>query len=457
MKNLVFGFIALGCAAPLFAEISVDRVLVRQQWPWSTLVKVDYEVTSDSAAVNLGVKAYVGDEEIDATKLANSISGDLYGVEPGVGSFTIDPAVAIGGDKAQVKNFKVTVSATAASASIHEKIYKIVDLETGAVTDLSRADIMNNPATYGSYETSFSAIGSDYTTSLEDVFIWTGVTNNAAYKDSKLVLRKIDANGKSFMMGQGNSSVAEGAGVSVSFTNDWWMGVFEMTQAQVNRLISDDQAWRRAYYFTDTTYNLRPADKLAYTSSIRGGTNGAQWPSGDYGNVDNEETVINKLNRLTGLVFDLPTEAQWEFSCRAGTTTSSYTGLDTISNSSRHQEIAAFLGANGRWSWSAESDYTQGSMMVGSLRPNAYGLYDMLGNLQEWCLDWYTDAANLTGGVDPRGPEAASDDNNNRVVRGGSYNAGTTDGVLVNHATWSRAGHQHSWQNLDYGMRVSLH
>jgi formylglycine-generating enzyme required for sulfatase activity len=98
-----------------------------------------------------------------------------------------------------------------------------------------------------------------------------------------------------------------------------------------------------------------------------------------------------------GYDFTLPTEAQWEYACRAGTTGARYGSLDDIA-----------------WNNSKGRDSTH---PVGQKQPNAFGLYDMLGNVWEWCSDWWADR--LPGGnvTDPVGPDSGS----YRVARGGGW------------------------------------
>lgn len=110
------------------------------------------------------------------------------------------------------------------------------------------------------------------------------------------------------------------------------------------------------------------------------------------------QKFISKMNELDSeYTYRLPTEAEWEYSCRAGTTTS-YSWDDKFSISN----YAKFNSNNG-------------PVNVKSLDPNPWGLYDMHGNVWEWTSDWYGET--LPGGVDPKGPDTGS----LRVVRGGSW------------------------------------
>ena len=102
----------------------------------------------------------------------------------------------------------------------------------------------------------------------------------------------------------------------------------------------------------------------------------------------------------TGLVLELPTSAQWEIACRAGTDGPTYAALDLICNQN--------AGANG--------------YEVGLYQPNGWQLYDMIGNRYEWCLDYFSDNITSEAVTDPLG--ATSDTEFRRVIRG-TYHAGT--------------------------------
>ncbi len=151
---------------------------------------------------------------------------------------------------------------------------------------------------------------------------------------------------------------------------------------------------------TNAQYELfRPEHK-----KLRGKNNVSTEDDDAVVNVSYQDAVdfCKWLSKKEGKTYRLPTEAEWEYACRAGTYTLYYTGDGLSSNMRRNQTIAR--------------DYKAVSLKVGQTRPNAFGLYDMHGNVEEWCLDWYGPYSSEEQ-TDPVGPA----DGEYRVTRGGSH------------------------------------
>ena len=157
----------------------------------------------------------------------------------------------------------------------------------------------------------------------------------------------------------------------VTITKDFWMGQFPVTQRQWVSVMGNNPS-----YFQDV---------------------GAEAPVEQVTFID-VEAFLAKLNASQSQwIVRLPTEAEWEYAARAGTTGETYGPLD---------EIAWYGGGNG----------SRKTHPVGQKQPNAFGLYDMLGNVWQWCQDWfgpYTDAP----AVDPQGAPTGD----KHITRGGCY------------------------------------
>lgn len=122
---------------------------------------------------------------------------------------------------------------------------------------------------------------------------------------------------------------------------------------------------------------------------------------------------LKKLSDKTGKKFRLPTEAEWEYACRAGTTTAFNTGTTIDSDFANYEATTPY--ANGIIGKDLKC-----TNKVGSYPPNAFGLHDMHGNVWEWCSDFYDkDYYKVTPTVDPQGPQVNSGD---KVMRGGAWN-----------------------------------
>ena len=155
--------------------------------------------------------------------------------------------------------------------------------------------------------------------------------------------------------GRGTREVAH----QVSLTKGFYVGVFELTRKQYELIMGTAPA--------SSDDDLCPVTKVTF-DSLRGTSEGANWPADD--EVD-AGSFMGILRAKTGLRFDLPTEAQWEYACRATTTTAFNNGKN-LDDDLNLFEIAYYKENAGC------------PQKVGSLSPNAWGLYDMHGNVWEW-------------------------------------------------------------------------
>jgi formylglycine-generating enzyme required for sulfatase activity len=182
----------------------------------------------------------------------------------------------------------------------------------------------------------------------------------------------------SFMMGSDKGDPDEKPAHKVTLTKRFYMGVYEVTQEEWEKVMGSNR------------------------SRFKGPKNPVEMVS-----WEDAQEFIRKLSDRERVTYRLPTEAEWEYACRAGTTTEFYWGDDV-----GLQEI-------GRYAWYAGN--LDGSKLdtkpVGQKKPNAWGLYDMSGNVWEWCQDWYAEKYPLERQTDPVGPKSGS----RRVIRGGSW------------------------------------
>ena len=236
-------------------------------------------------------------------------------------------------------------------------------------------------------------------------------------RTTELWLRRIEPG--TFIMGspeeeQGKSHVDERQH-RVTLTRPFFIGVFECTQKQWELVKA--RKFLRMIPGCPWAYRGRPSRHEGDTcpvecvtyNDIRG-----RYASGSSHYVE-ATSFMGVLQEKTGLVFDLPTEAEWEYACRAGT----ITALNSGKNLTR-KKACSNMAEVGRYYFN-HSDGKGGygeHTKVGSYLPNAWGLYDMHGNVWEWCLDRYGDYPD-NAVTDPKGVTKGD----SHVVRGGGWNS----------------------------------
>ncbi len=386
---LAMGFV-LGAWA---TDATISDVAVRQRWPWSRLVDINYVLScEETQLVDVAVTAYNGTTPL--TLPSASLSGDLYGLSDGAHRIVWNPTTSAYTNNGVLTKFRVQLTPSSALPPT----YMIVDLLSGDVT--------------------YHFCGTN---------LWADVTNDV-YKTTKLVLRRIPAG--TFMMGSPSGELGQDETRedyhSVTLTNDYWIGVYEVTQKQWFTLRSTNTS----HFQVDG--EKRPIEGIAYKNircylaSAENTTDPSiDWPTSGSAVADDSFMQSLRSKAGGGLLFDLPTDAEWEYACRAGTTGALNNGATNITTTSS----CPVLGTLGRYQYNggwanngtsvpnADCGTTNATAVVGSYLPNAWGLYDMHGNVWEWCLDWYTGSLGTTAVTNPVGPVSGTE----RIRRGGSW------------------------------------
>lgn len=195
-------------------------------------------------------------------------------------------------------------------------------------------------------------------------------------------LKMVYVKGGTFQMGataeQGDDAYDREKPVHEVTLSDYYIGKYEVTQGLWKAVMGSNPS-----YFDEAGDNY-PVECVSW---------------------DDIQEFIAKLNKQTGRKYALPTEAQWEYAARGGEKSQGY----KYSGGNDIDEVA--------WYWgNSEEKYTTSS--VGTKKANELGIYDMSGNVWEWCQDWYaSDYYSNSPQTNPTGPESGS----YRVLRGGSW------------------------------------
>jgi uncharacterized protein (TIGR02996 family) len=214
----------------------------------------------------------------------------------------------------------------------------------------------------------------------------------------------------------------------VTLTAGFWLAVFHVTQRQWQEVMGDNPS-----RFTQTGDQRRSLAGLDEADIEQFPVESVSWNSA--------QDLCGRLSQILGVRVGLPTEAQWEYACRAGTTTPFHFGA-IFDGSQANADVVYPTGSE------RKGPYLARPSVVGSYPPNAWGLYDMHGNLWEWCADAYT--VNLAE-LPTTDPFHAPEGDDQRVVRGGAARA---HGYRCRAAARLRYARERGHENV--GLRVCL-
>ncbi len=352
---------------------------VQQRYPWNGLVDIQLTNAQANAKVILSAKDMTTGQSLTVKTL--TLGGEAF--TNGVSVVTNDSVHLVWDTVSDVGENVIVTNARFFATLKFEPLYMVVDLSGGT-------NVTTYPITYRAGAPSRG---------------WT-----IEYKMTKLVMRRIESG--TFTMGSPSDEAGRESGETqhtVILTQDYWMGVFEITQKQYELVMGTNPSYWRPREGKDYLYRC-PVERVTY-DKIRGTGYGDLWPT--HNQVD-ADSFMGRLRGKTDMLFDLPTEAQWEYVCRAGTSTALNNGknLTSTNSCSNMAAVGRYLNNHndGKGGW---YEY---HAIVGQYKPNAWGFYDMHGNVYEWCLDWYGTLSSTTA-TNPKGGMSGS----YRVIRGGSW------------------------------------
>ena len=414
--NVRLVFLSMIAAATTCSAAVVEQVCVRQMWPWHEKVRIDYTLAGEIGElsdITVKVRDVTGNE---LKPLGSSFSGDLLEVLPGERVIWWNPAAA--GIEIGNKQLTFTLEAEA-------------DPQRYCVIDIS---VTNE------YKVTYHEKAPD------------GGWNTDEYKTTKIVFRHVKPG--SFIMGTpadeaGRRTETEGNNVKdmdlhkVTLTKDYWLAIFPVTFKQAS--IVHGSEFGKSGSYAANQKDSSPAVKLSIKNMLGmldGNTSNPTPASWYAAPVPLEGSWLYKLNAgITegalpqGTHLAIPTEAQWEYACRAGTSSAYGNGTDSIEG----------IGP-------AVPD-SKPMYPVGGYAPNAWGFYNMHGCVWQWTIDSYSGyqsgVDDLTDPYNPMTPGSYWP-----ALRGGSY--GVTSTPNRDNRSGSRYYKTYSVDDSYLGARIAI-
>lgn len=383
MRECLTLFAAVSAISLLTAEPSVSADSVHVSRTASGAVKISYTLTGEPAVITIDIQT-----NTQANAAGSWVSMDGTALASLAGA--VNRPVSVLGEESVAYWFPAKSMAGAAGDALRVTVnaWPTTAPPDYMVADLTHPDVR--------FYVSTNAL--------------PGGLGNPAYRRDKLVMRKIPAKGVVWLMGSPNkltdldNATINNFAHKVRLTSDYYAGVFELTQGQLEAL----GCANNSKFAAEANYEALPAERLGWRSIY---------------------AMMDVLRVRSGIVdMDLPTEAQWEYACHAGCGGELHNGLPWTE--SNLKKIAWFK---------ANASKTK---PVGLLAPNAFGLYDMLGNVWEFTKDamginsggnYYLESYQsslasdwATGGITDD-PPGATNESGRKMKRGGSWYEGRED------------------------------
>ena len=426
-KSIRITFTALVAVCLHAQAVTVSNVQATQDWPWSTRIRVSYTLSGVTEAVGVEVALFDGETALDSSLANTTLRGDFAGMSAnGDYSLTFSCTNVFDGTRRLMPGFKVRLTPTAPHPGYDFPLYKVYNLANGTCENVTPKKILSGA--YGSYKWVEGLPVGAALSPLTNL-VWTGVAEDDKYRTTHLVMRYLAAKGdKVHKLGYVN------ADSQYVMPDDFYIAVFETTQAQWANVTGDSHTWK----FSDAQ-GRKPADNVSY-NAIRGRAEVVDdVPQYYYPQSPDGNSFLGKLRTKTGgVAFDLPAQFEWNYAWHA---LSAPKSLGT----------SAALPSE----WSDGTSYADceppaqyhkttsvGTAIVGSYAPSKAGLYDMYGNVHEWCADWASSTQSgwrswpAMSSVDPDNPNALASGFSGslgyRPVFGGSYNTNPKSNLLLN-------------------------
>lgn len=402
----------VGVAASVAVQaLEVSNVTAHPRWPWENVIDIDFEVSGGGQGA-----VYAVEVDAEYSNGTRKVAASTFLSEPIAATGANRISWDMGKDAKDVAADDLRVRVAVSPISDDTPVYCVIDLSGGHTAE--------------KWPVRYTLKGPEHV---------KGATGEPC-QTTEMWLRRIPAKDRVFIMGyfkyRGDDySYRE---YYAKLTNDYYIAIFETTQQQYFQMTGTWPSW----FSNETCRASRPVDSLLHYD-----VRSLSWPTDRDPGAGKPITIWRQKTGLSTL--DLPTEAQWEFCAQSdmGNGSTEYWRYGAV------DDIARYSANNGGWSATVSEsnpapyncDLSQGTAPVGSYEPNKWGIYDLLGNVNEMVQDagsanggatsakaYYI--ANSLGGtsvdnpvIDPVGPPRtwANVSAGNHVTRGGSFKSGS--------------------------------